>query len=97
MRGAGRYNFALGAVTTAQGLGASLSGLASGLVVDHFGYRAAFLSAGVEAMVALAVLVAFLPETHRPSDSPVDAPNDREGAVKGRWTSRRRPADERSR
>src|SRR5438270_1255573 len=38
MRGTGRYNLALGAVATVQGIGASLSGLAAGLIVDHFGY-----------------------------------------------------------
>jgi MFS family permease len=63
VRGAGRYNFALGAVTTAQGVGAALSGLASGLIVDHFGYTAAFLSGGAAALAALAALVVGLPET----------------------------------
>jgi MFS family permease len=59
-RGAGRYNFALGAVTTAQGIGASLSGLAVGVIVDRLGYSAAFLECGVAAAVALAVLRSFL-------------------------------------
>jgi MFS family permease len=63
MRGAGRYNLALGAVATAQGIGASLSGLAAGLVVDHFGYGIAFLSAGAVAALALAVLALSMPET----------------------------------
>ena len=44
MRGTGRYNVAQGAVATAQGIGASASGLAAGLIVDHFGYSAAFLT-----------------------------------------------------
>jgi MFS family permease len=69
MRGAGRYNFALGAVTTAQGVGAALSGLASGLIVDHFGYTAAFLSGGAEALAALGVLVVGMPETSRDAKS----------------------------
>ncbi len=43
MRGSGRFNLAQGAVATAQGVGASLSGLAAGIVVDRFGYAAAFL------------------------------------------------------
>ena len=63
MRGAGRYNFALGAVTTAQGVGASLSGLASGIIVDRFGYTAAFLECGAAATVALAALWLFVPES----------------------------------
>jgi MFS family permease len=63
MRGTGRYNLALSAVATAQGVGAALSGLASGLVVDHFGYRVAFLMAGAVAGVALLVLALAMPET----------------------------------
>ena len=41
MRGTGRYNLAQGAVAAAQGVGASLSGLAAGVLVDHLGYDAA--------------------------------------------------------
>ena len=63
MRGTGRYNVALGAVGTAQGIGASSSGLVAGVVVDHFGYSAAFLTSGAMAAVALTVLVFGLPET----------------------------------
>ena len=46
MRGTGRYNLAQGAVATTQGLGVSLSGLAAGVIVDHLGYSAAFLTFG---------------------------------------------------
>ena len=63
MRGTGRYNLAQGAVATAQGLGASLSGLAAGVVVDHLGYSAAFLASGAAACVALAALFSAMPET----------------------------------
>jgi MFS family permease len=63
MRGTGRYNLALGAVATAQGVGASLSGLAAGLIVDRFGYDAAFATSAAIAFVALAVLGLALPET----------------------------------
>jgi MFS family permease len=38
MRGTGRYNLAQGAIATVHGIGASLSGLAAGVIVDHFGY-----------------------------------------------------------
>jgi MFS family permease len=65
MRGTGRYNLALGAVATGQGIGASLSGLAAGFIVDRFGYRIAFSAAGVEALAALMVLLIALPETGR--------------------------------
>jgi len=63
MRGTGRYNLALGAVATAQGVGTFLSGLAAGLIVDHFGYSMAFLTAGGVASMALALLLLAVPET----------------------------------
>jgi predicted MFS family arabinose efflux permease len=63
MRGTGRYNLAQGAIATVQGIGASLSGLAAGVIVDHFGYSAAFLSAGAAAVVALGVFALRMPET----------------------------------
>ena len=63
MRGTGRYNLAQGAVATVQGIGASLSGLAAGIIVDHFGYAAAFLSSGAAACIALAALFLAMPET----------------------------------
>lgn len=66
MRGTGRYNLALGAIATTQGIGASLSGLASGAVVDHFGYSAGFLTLGAAAMVAFVVFAVAMPETAEP-------------------------------
>ena len=63
MRGTGRYNLAQGAVATAQGLGASLSGLAAGIIVDHLGYSTAFLTFGAAACTALAALFLAMPET----------------------------------
>ena len=42
------------AVATAQGIGASLSGLAAGVIVDHFGYSAAFLTSAAVAAIAFA-------------------------------------------
>jgi MFS family permease len=62
-QGTGRYNAAQGAVATAQGLGAALSGLAAGVIVDRLGYGAAFLACGGAAGVAFAVLAAAMPET----------------------------------
>jgi MFS family permease len=63
MRGTGRYNLAQGAVATVQGIGASLSGLAAGAIVDHFGYAATFLTLGAAAAVAFVVFLVFMPET----------------------------------
>jgi MFS family permease len=71
MRGTGRYNLAQGAIATVQGIGASLSGLVAGEIVDHFGYSAAFLTSGAAAVVALVVFAAGMPETaERASASP---------------------------
>ena len=76
MRGTGRYNIAQGVVATAQGIGASLSGLAAGVVVDHFGYGAAFVSLGAAAGVAVAVLAVAMPETAPQAAHPEAAPLD---------------------
>jgi MFS family permease len=63
MRGTGRYNLALGAVATVQGIGASASGLTIGVIVDRFGYGIGFLTAGAVAAIALLVLFAAMPDT----------------------------------
>jgi MFS family permease len=81
MRGTGRYNLALGAIATMHGIGASLSGLAAGVIVDHFGYSAAFLTLGAAAAVALIVFTLGMPETVRPEGTSLQ----REGAIPFRW------------
>jgi MFS family permease len=63
MRGTGRFNLAQGAVATVQGIGASLSGLIAGVIVDHFGYSVTFLTLGAAAAVALVVFAIGMPET----------------------------------
>ena len=63
MRGTGRYNLAQGAVATTQGIGASVSALAAGVVVDHFGYSVSFLALGAAAAIAFLVFFGFMPET----------------------------------
>jgi MFS family permease len=63
MRGTGRYNVAQGTVAMVQGIGASTSGLVAGLIVDRFGYAAAFLEAAVAAGVAFGALLILMPET----------------------------------
>jgi len=74
MRGSGRYNLALGAVATMQGIGASLSGLFAGLIVDRFGYAMAFLAAGAVAGIAFLVLALVMPETgNKKGEASVDA------------------------
>jgi MFS family permease len=70
MRGTGRYNLAQGAVATTQAIGASVSALAAGEAVDHFGYSVSFLVLGAAATVAFLVFALFMPET-RHERSPV--------------------------
>ena len=62
-KGMGRYNLTQGAVATVQGLGASTSGLAAGVIVEHLGYSACFLTLGVAACAAFAALLLAMPET----------------------------------
>ncbi|HXA24334.1 MAG TPA: MFS transporter [Acetobacteraceae bacterium] len=63
MRGTGRYNLAQGAIATVQGIGASLSGLAAGVIVDRYGYTVTFLSLGAIAAVAVIVFAIGMRET----------------------------------
>ena len=63
MRGTGRFNLAQGLLATVQGVGASFSGLAAGLLVDHAGYSVTFLALGGAAAIALAVFAIAMPET----------------------------------
>lgn len=63
MRGTGRYNLAQGGVMTAIGIGASLSGLFAGIIVDNLGYSAAFLGAAAVAALAATVFAIWMPET----------------------------------
>ena len=59
-RGTGRFNFAQGVVATAIGLGAALSNLLTGLMVDAGGFNAGFWF--LTSIAAVAV-TAFVPET----------------------------------
>jgi MFS family permease len=61
--GSGRFNLALGAITTAVGIGASLSQTIAGGLVHHFGYRVGFLFLAAVAFVALVILFVWMPET----------------------------------
>lgn len=62
-RGTGRFNLTLGAITTAVGLGASLSQFTAGVIVHHLGYDAGFLFLAVIAATALALFWQAMPET----------------------------------
>jgi MFS family permease len=69
-KGTGRFNLAQGMFGTVMGVGATLSPTLSGLIVDHFGRSAGFLSLAGEALVALVVLAVFLPETKQAAIAP---------------------------
>jgi MFS family permease len=73
MRGTGRFNVAQGVVALLQGIGASTSGLVAGLIVDRYGYSAAFLEAAAAAGVAFWALLILMPET-AVAPTPISAP-----------------------
>ncbi|MFS2161792.1 MFS transporter [Pseudomonas sp. Pseusp122] len=62
-RGTGRFNVSLGALTTLFGVGAAFSSSLAGLVVQHAGYNAAFLTLAAVAALALLLLMLAMPET----------------------------------
>lgn len=64
--GTGRFNVSLGAITTAWGIGASLSNYLAGAIVVAAGYNAAFQSLGAIAGVGLVLYAAVMPETVTP-------------------------------
>ena len=63
MKGTGRFNLAQGLVALAVGLGASLSNVVAGYVVQAKGYPAGFLFLAVVAAAALSFFWLFMPET----------------------------------
>jgi MFS family permease len=62
-KGTGRFNLTLGAISTAVGIGASLSQVIAGSIVHHFGSSAGFLFLAAVASAAFAILFFFMPET----------------------------------
>ena len=62
-KGTGRYNLTLGAIATAQSIGAALSNLAAGYIVQRWGYQAGFLSLAGMAALALTLFYWAMPET----------------------------------
>lgn len=62
-RRSGRFNFALGVVGTAVGIGATLSTTLAGLAADHLGQRAAFLMLAAVGALGTLLVAALMPET----------------------------------
>lgn len=71
--GTGRYNLALGAIATAQSIGTVLSNLATGYVVQGWGYQAGFVFLAVVAAFALFLFSWTMPETGPSAGTPVTA------------------------
>jgi MFS family permease len=68
-KGTGRFNFMQGAISTATGIGASLSNIMAGFIVKAAGYDAAFLTLAGIAGVALLVFGLAMPETQASTKS----------------------------
>jgi MFS family permease len=62
-QGTGRFNLTLGAISTAVGIGAALSQVIAGSIVEHFNFNLGFLFLGAVAMAAFAILYFLMPET----------------------------------
>src|SRR5499426_2247228 len=76
-KGTGRFNITQGAIATATGVGASLSMLSAGLIVEYAGYQAAFLSLAAVATGALLVFWTLMPETKEFATAGGEAAADR--------------------
>jgi len=63
MVGTGRFNVALGLVTSCHMAGGALSNLIGETIAEHYGYRAAFLSLGAIGLIPPIIYGCFVPET----------------------------------
>ena len=77
-RGTGRFNLVQGSLATAVGIGAALSNMFGGELIQHFSYRISFLSLGAIALFAFLLLWCGVPETLRKRNDPGD---DRSSAI----------------
>ena len=62
-RNTGRFNFALGTVLGAAGLGAAISNILAGDIANKAGYNFAFLFLSTIAAIAIVIFWCFMPET----------------------------------
>ena len=70
MRGTGRFNFGLGVVGSAVGIGAALSTALAGYTMDHFGSSVAFCGLAAIGGCGLALVWLLLPETRPDAEKP---------------------------
>jgi MFS family permease len=80
MRGTGRFNLVQGVMALAVGVGAALSNVTGGYVVEKFGFTAGFLTLSAIGGLALIFFAVFMPET-RPR------PPEKDGAATRRTDS----------
>jgi MFS family permease len=78
--GTGRFNLAQGLVGALSGVGASLSTSISGVVVERFGQAAGLLSVLAVGLIAVVIVVVFMPET-KPSTPASEGAEGNVGAV----------------
>jgi predicted MFS family arabinose efflux permease len=83
-RGTGRFNLTQGLVALSVGIGAALSNVSAGYVVQFFGFDAGFLYLAAVALAALAFFAVAMPET-RISDRPTA--QDATGSFRRRHSS----------
>ncbi len=69
MRGTGRFNLAQGLTALCVGVGAALSNLAGGFVVQAFGYPTGFLGLAAVALCALIFFAVLMPETKEQTEA----------------------------
>ena len=62
-RGSGRFNFTIGVIGTAVGIGAALSQVIAGAIAHHFGTNTGFLFLAAIALAAFEILYFCMPET----------------------------------
>ena len=67
-RESGRFNLAQGALAAAVGIGAALSNLFGGKMIQYYSFHASFLALGAVAAIAFAVLLFGVPETLKNGD-----------------------------
>ncbi|GFG75846.1 MFS transporter [Mycobacterium botniense] len=77
--GTGRYNVSLAAITTAWGVGSSLSNFAAGWIVVTAGYHVAFVTLGAIAAAGFVFYLIAMPET-RDSSRSVGIPSSQDEA-----------------
>ena len=70
--GTGRFNLAQGLVGALSAIGASLSTSSAGLIVERLGPTAGLLSVTAVGLLAVAIVLAFMPETKPPTRTGAD-------------------------